>query len=298
MAKRKKLHDAFELAIRQMSIPQLKKLGQIYKKSLSHCDTRADYVNRLNISMKPAERVQAMRDFILAGQTSMTIYAMELPKDTTTVTFEYDFTGTASKEPTIVTVGELDEIIKGQQHVQWALATGSQTYLDLELNLKIEPEGMVVDSFFESKTTYLQVRTNASNARRIAEHWAKQMHVSYDTNIRRIALTTEAEVHEFAKQLSGRIRKCSGNKKESKGMLRMSGTRHPNIDDLQGTEDYTAFLATIDPADFQIEFDHDQKSHVLSIGLESGSLYFMTLTPEKTMQYVYRELKAYLKDKV
>ncbi|MDB5320024.1 MAG: hypothetical protein JWN40_1655 [Phycisphaerales bacterium] len=54
--------DAFDLAIRQMSIQQLKKIGVLYQKSLTGCETREDYANRLGFAMKPAERIKAMRD--------------------------------------------------------------------------------------------------------------------------------------------------------------------------------------------------------------------------------------------
>jgi hypothetical protein len=104
-------YDAFELAIRQMSIQQLRKIGVLYNKSLTDCETRDDFVHRLSLNMKPAERMAAMRDFILAGQTSMTIYTLDLPDGNEGSIFEPDFKGTASREPTIVTVGKDDEII-------------------------------------------------------------------------------------------------------------------------------------------------------------------------------------------
>jgi hypothetical protein len=296
MAKRKipKVFDAFELAIRQMSIAQLRKLAVTFQKNTSECQTRDDYVDRLSLSMKHAERLKAMRDFVLAGQTSMSIYAIEFDGTDEAFSFEPEFTGTASREPEIVTVGKVDELIEGQQHVQWAVLTGQQSFLDIHLALKVEPESLVIDTFFEADTGYLQIRSSAMYAKRIAMHWAKLVGVDFETAARRISLTTPDQVDEFATQLAGSIRKCGGDKKESKGFLRVTGTRHPNLKDLRGTEDYKTFLGEVDPADFQIEFVHDKKEYALGINIEAGSLLFMSSTPEKTIQYIYSELKKYL----
>lgn len=291
-------YDAFDLAIRQMSITQLRKLAAAFRKGTTNCETRDDYVNRLSYAMKPAERLKALQEFVLAGRTSMTIYALPLPDgdddEEDAFSFEPDFDGTAGREPTIVTVGKPGELVKGQQHVQWAVVAGLKNFLDLHLDLKVEPESMVIDSFFEPATNYLQIRASALYAKKIASHWAKLAGVNFERKGRRIGLSTADEVDEFSKQLGGTIRKCAGNKKESKGFHRVSGTRHPNLADLRGTEDYETFLGEVDPADFQIEFDHDGKGYSLGISIEAGSLFFMMNTPEKTIQHVYSELKKYL----
>jgi len=161
MAKKAKpKFDPFELAIRQMSLAQLKKIAALFKKNTSHCETADDYVKRLSFSMTHEERLTAMRDFILAGQTSMTIYALEVEDGTEEYDFKTEFDGTASREPEIVTVGKKDELIQGQQHVQWAVVKGLESFLDVHLALRVEPESMVVNTFFEASTKYLQIRAN------------------------------------------------------------------------------------------------------------------------------------------
>lgn len=287
--------DPFVLALRQMSVAQLRRLAAQYKKSTTLCETRDDYVNRLSSAMSPPERLDAMRTFILAGQTSLTIYSLAGgTNEVEPFAFEADFNGTASREPSIVTVGDVGEIVEGQQHIQWAMVIGQENYLDVHLELQEEPKSIVVETFYEVATSYLQVRTNSQNAKKIATRWAKLVGIDFDTGVKKLSLTTVEDVHAFTKQLGGHIAKGSGDKLESGGFLEVTGKRHPNCPDLLDTPDYKEFLDSTDPKDIAIDFKHGEKEYTISFSLRYGSLLFRAMTPEATIQHVYRELKTYL----
>lgn len=290
-------YDAFDLALSQMSVNQLKKLAAIYKKGTQYCETREDYVGRLRTVMSGDEKLEAMRLFVLAGKTSLTLYTLDYEPDVEKYEFTPTFKGVAAREPDIVTVGKVGEVHPGQQLVQWAIVTGLTNYLDIHLNLKVEARSVVVDSFYEPHSSLLQIRANSMIAKRIAMAWAKQANVNFSAAARIRGIETEQDADAFATQMGGSIRKCGGNKRESRGVLRMTATRHPNVQDLRGTEDYAQFSHDVDLVDWVIEFTHQKKLCAVGINITTGSFSFMSVTPESAIQHVYEQLKKFLKIK-
>lgn len=283
--------DAFDLAIRQLSTSQLRRIAVQNKKNISQCVTRDDYANLLTATMSKQQRLTALKESILAGRTSMALFKMDAKKN---VAFHKDFKGLASPVPAIVTVGKVGEIVKGLQHVQWTMTDGQATFLDQHLELRVEPEAIVVDTFFDPDSRLLQIRGNHTVSRKIAREWARLHNVVFETHVRAQGLADLDDVHNFCDSLDGCVRKCTGDRLESKGFLRVSGMRAPGVPDLRGTDDYDSFVKMVDMVESQIEFEHDGAAVVIGIGLQSRSIVFVTGVSEAVIDFVYDKLKSFL----
>jgi hypothetical protein len=286
--------EAFDLAIQQLSTPQLRRLIAIFKKNASHCVNREDYVNLLKSSLSKQQRIIALKEFALAGRTAMSLFRWEAVNKQPR--FRRNFTGTATDTPTIVTVGGEDEINDGQQHVQWTTTAGNSVFLNLELDLHVEPEAIVVDSFYDRHSAVLQIRGNTAVARKIARQWALMSNLVYGTQIRPYGISTVDNAHAFCDLLAGHVREGTGDKLHGKGFQRVSGRKAPGIVDLRGTPDYEEFKAEVAMFETQIEFDYGQQSGiVLGMGLETLSIVFVTNVDEAIIMHVYSKLKKFLK---
>jgi hypothetical protein len=288
-------HNAFELAVQQLPLSLLRKLCLLNQLNTSHCTTRDDFVDTLR-SLNQKKRIEALKEFVLAGRLSMSIFQWDAANKTPK--FKADFNGTATDTPSIVTVGKSGEINKDQIHVQWAVSAGQSAFLDPKLTLRVEPEAIVIDTFYDEASAVLQVRSNAALATRIARRWAEMNTVVYDTQVVRRGLSTVDEAEGFCDRLKGSVYKGTGDKLRGQGFRRVSGQRDQGVNDLRGTPDYKAFRDEVTMMETQIEFDHPSKHrNHLGIGLDSLSLVFVTAVDEEIIMYVYTALKKFLKIK-
>lgn len=281
--------DAFDLAIRQVSTARLRRLAVRYQKNVNG-HGRENYIAAL-ATLTEQQRFEAMREEILAGRGSMVVYSFE---NDPPAPFEVNFVDTVGDRPLIVTSGEVGEIIPEMQHVQWTMTNGHTTYLDEHLQLRVEPEAIVVDTFYDQAAQALQIRSSYSLSRRIAREWARLNNRDFETNVIAQGLTSLDQVHDFCDAISGRIRKCTGDRLESQGFSRVSGMRAPGFEDLRGTPDYEQFVEAVSMVESQIEFDFEEETAVIGIGLQTRSVVFITAVDEAIIGFVYGRLKTFL----
>jgi hypothetical protein len=282
--------DAFDLAIRQLPVSRLRFLAVRFRKNFSHCVTRDDYVNLFSSLSKP-KRLEALKKYILAGRTSMALFSNKGDKE---VEFKVNFSGRASEAPTIVTVGKKDEIIRGLQHVQWTMTDGQASYLDTRLELQVEPEAIVVDTFYDAKSKILQIRGGHTESRKIGRQWAAIQKVDFETMIKPQGITTLEGVHNFCDAIDGHVRKGTGDQRESKGFRRVSGMRDSDVADLRGTDDYEEFVERVDMVESQIDFEHNGVPVLIGVGLQSMTIVFKTNASEDVIDHTYKKLKKFL----
>jgi hypothetical protein len=281
---------AFDIGLKQLSVAQLRKLAFNFKKNVTECENKDDYVNVLSELMSLPEKLSALRTFLLAGRTSMALFKITADSDYAPVA---DFQ-VATAVPSIVSVGTAGEIIPELQHISWAVLDGQQTFLDEHLELQVEPSAIVIDTFFDPSANVIQVRGGFSVARKIAKRWANLATLDYETQVVPFGLSTVDQVHAFCDLIGGRVVKCEGEKLETGGFHKVTGAKHPTLDDLRGTPDYVNFLGETDGLSSHIEFTHEEKTVSISLGLQTRSIMFRTLTLEPTMQYVYQKVKEFL----
>lgn len=284
---------AFRLGLTHLSVARLRQLAFSLKKDVSKCETKEDFVGLLDGTMSKSEKFTALRDDVLAGQTSLALFGLENAK---TIAFKADFTK-ATSVPSIVEVGRKGELIDDLKLVAWAVLDSNSTYLDAKLELRTKPEATVVFSFYDPIKEILQVRANFAIARKIGREWARMAGVDPEKDLKQIGLTTVEDVHAFVDMLEGSVIKCTGQKLKSKGFHKVSGSLHPNMSDLRGTEDYDQFLKEAASTSTDVEFQLDDEGVHVGFGLTTQSIVFRTISSEAVIQYVYKKLNEFLEGK-
>ena len=288
--KSRRSNNPFDLALQRLPVVQMKRIAIKHEKSFSHCVAREDYVDLLRTTLSPAQKVQELRETVLAKRGALIHYKFV---DADVRVSPKAVSGPATDRPKIVSVGKLGELHDGQQLIQWAMKLGSLHYTDTELNLVVDGQAAVFDSFYEPESGVLQVRASIGFAKKIRREWAEQAEIDSVAGIAPLALTSKDEVHDFADLIDGSIEKCKGHKIKGKGFLKVSGEKNPTLSDLRGTDDYRDFLAETVTTDFQIAFAHNGAPCKIGFGLESGSIVVLKNADEDVVQYVYHQLKKF-----
>jgi hypothetical protein len=289
----KELNDQFDrrfnLALQRLSATQLRILAKEQEKSLAQCVTKLDMVNRLVDTMSRAVKLEAMKTKLLAGRS---ISFFRVTKDGFTYSPAPDFQATSSV-PSIVGVGPKDEIVEGSVHVMWAILQKNNAYTDRHLQLREDAETLIVDSFWDPDLRLLHVRGSVGVASRIRARFAEMNELKTNEEIARIGAKSKEDFTALKKQMGGKLHRCSGNVKETKGMAKRSGTRHEMFEDLEDTEDYKNFLETTEPLDFDMNVSIGGKTIGVSVGLDPPSFAFRCMVNEATVQHLTHHVKLF-----
>lgn len=282
--------DPFKLALQRLSVAQLKKLIVKYQKRAGDSVTKDDFVRVLSSTMSEADRLDAMKTFILAGKGSMSL--VQFADESTDYAAELNF-DRAGSIPKIVHIGRKGLIHEGLRHIQWALVIGQNTFIDTHLKLNVDAEADVVDSFYDEDARVLQVRANAAVASKISDAWAAMHDIDPATALRPIGVKDLDEFHEFVDFIDGSVVKAKGHKVESKGFDKVSGELHPMMDDLRGTDDYSAFCREVAVSDTYLRFKFNGEPVKLGFGFTGRTTVFATLVNEAVYSHVYGKLKEF-----
>lgn len=285
-------HSAFDLAIQRLSKAQIRKLAAIYHKSVKAGDTKDRQIAVLRAKLSPEQKQDALRKYLLAGRISITLF--RFLDQNIRLNPEPDFVEAASV-PSIVLVGRRGELFPGLCHIIWTVLAGENTYVDPRLDLQVDDEAIVIDSFYERKFGLLQVRAGSVVARKVGGRWATLAGQDPDRDIDRVGIDNVDDAHRFARLLGAGVVKCKGRRLESKGFDVVTGKKLANINDLRGTDDYENFLKETDTTDVDLEFDYDGRPVVLGIGFGTRSIVFRTIVAEATIRFVYDKLKQFHK---
>lgn len=292
MAK-KRLRQDFELAIQRLSLQQLKKLAALFHKTKPADATREAFLNLLMSTMDRQEQLRAMREFVLAGQGSMTIVKLDDSADAGSG-IEVGF-NRATSNPQIVFMGEEGELFPGYQHIQWAMVTGSVTYLNTNLVYTQDTQAAVIESLWDIERGLLQIRASADVARKVYSEWAR-MHETDRDHVTRLGLRDIDQAHRFYARIGAVVDSTKGNRINSQGIQKASGTRNPEFLTLVGTPDYTKFCDEHVITDTHVAFEFDGSLVKLGFGFETVSTWFVNLVDERVYQHVYTELLDFLEE--
>lgn len=282
--------DPFKLALQRLSVAQLKKLIVRYEKRAGDSTTKDDYVKVLSSTMSDADRLDAMRSFILAGKGSMSLIRFADEEVAYGAEVNFDRAGSI---PKIVHIGRKGQIHEGQRHIQWAVVVGQNTFIDTQLKLNVNAEADVIDSFYDDDARILQIRSNSAVANKIADAWAAMHDIDPATQLKPLGLKDLAEFHEFVDFIDGSVVKAKGTKIESRGFDKVSGELHPLQTDLRGTEDYTEFCSEVAVTDTYLRFSFRGEVVKLGFGFAGHTTVFATLVNEAVYSHVYSTLKEF-----
>jgi hypothetical protein len=282
--------DPFKLALQRLSVAQLKKLIVKYQKRAGDSVTKDDYVRVLSSTMNDADRLDAMRSFILAGKGSMSL--IQFADEEVAYGAEVNF-DKAGSIPKIVHIGRKNQIHEGQRHIQWAVVVGQNTFIDTELKLNVDAEADVIDSFYDDDARILQIRSNSAVAGKIVDAWAAMHEIDPVKMLKPLGIKDLAEFHEFVDFIDGSVVKAKGTKIESRGFDKVSGELHPLQSDLRGTEDYTEFCSEVAVTDTYLRFGLGGEVVKLGFGFASRTTVFATLVNEAVYSHVYGKLKEF-----
>jgi hypothetical protein len=281
---------AFENALKQLSYSRLRRYAVDLKKDIEQLKTKQDFVSLLTSTTTKGQKLDALRSFLLAGRGSLALYQLaHKPKVSKLPPFER-----ASRTPSVVLAGRKGAIIDGQNHLSWAVLDEGNTYLDADLQLQVEPVARIIESFYDPEVKTLQVRADAHLSRRIAMQFAEFVALDPRKDVSLVGLDDLDQLHKFTKKLNGKIVKCHGKKKVSKGFLKVWGEKHPNHADLLGTTDYNDFTKETDPLGRDVSFDYDNMNMRIHVALTTKSISFVTAATEPAIQFVYQTLKEHL----
>lgn len=284
--------SAFELALLRLSVAQLKALCVKYRKRVPASGERQSFITALDNTMSEPEKLDAMRTFILAGKGSMSMVKFV---ERTEFAAEVNFVDHATLVPKIVHIGEPGKIFDGLTHLVWAVAAGNNSFIDRHLELNVDPEAEVIDSFFDHRAQVLQVRSGTSQVKRIQQQWAEMHDVDEEKGLLRIGLRDRDDFHAFVHQIGATVTRTKGRKLEGKGFEKISGELKPGYPTLIGTEDYDEFNKTAHTTDSDLQYQLGDDMVKLSFGFEARSVVFRTLANEAAYQDVYAKLTHFEK---
>lgn len=303
MAKKKKqsrqrnngLRLAFVQSIKGQSKVQLKRWAQRYGISQSQLQSREDYVALLSTTTSVQQHLDALRNGLMAGRTSVTL--LRFTDESTRPVFNDGTFRRATKVPQVVHVGSSDTIFDGKRHIMWAVLVGENHYIDPELELQSDGKAAVIHSFYDVENATLQVRTGAYIAKKIGEKWAEMNGVEYGIDLFKIGISTRDQLHRFADQVEGRIVGCHGEHRDINGFGRSRGVIHPELEDLRGTGDYESHVAATDPIDEDIAFNFGVLPAKVGVGFNTQSLVFRRAASEDVIWFLYGELLGFWENK-
>ncbi|MGJ8635249.1 MAG: hypothetical protein ACSHX5_00185 [Phycisphaerales bacterium] len=280
----------FDTSIKTLSKRQLKRLAKIYKISHEADAGTQSLCNALTNGLNANQKLEALKDSVLAGRGSVAM--RQFTNDSLFVEPQASDTK-ITREPTIISVGEFGQIWPGQQHILWAALTSKNTYLDKNLKIRSDDEADIFHSFYEPETGILHIRANATIARRIERSWAEHCDIDLDEGLKPIGFDAPDRVHRFATQIEAVVKKCKGDLHESRGFLNISGTKHPDTEDLIDSDDYKDFLDRADATDLDLECYIGDELVSFGLGLKSKSVAFRTYASESTVNYICSEIKQF-----